>query len=453
MDRIRERFAGRGAADVAGLAGRVGELAHPLEGPGDLDPLLERVGEARCVLLGEASHGTSEYYEWRARISERLILEKGFSFIAVEGDWPDCYEVNRFVKGYPGSGEDVREALGAFERWPTWMWANEEVASLAGWLRRHNDALAEGAEKVGFYGLDVYSLWESMESVMEYLERVDPEALPAARRAYSCFEPYGEDAREYARATAFVPTSCEDEAVGMLSELRGRIAEYRDDPESRMDAEQNALVVRDAERYYRAMVRGGASSWNVRDRHMAETLERLLRHHGPDARAIVWEHNTHIGDARFTDMADHGMVNVGQLVRERRGADDVVLVGFGSHRGSVVAGPEWGATMEVMRVPPARERSWEDVLHRAGEGDRLLVFADDVTGAPREGDGLFEPRDHRAIGVVYRPAYERYGNYVPTVLPRRYDAFVYLDETRALHPLPARPRESGEPPETFPSGE
>jgi len=447
VDRIRERFFGGGTVDTAELTDRVRTVAHALQGAGDLDLLLDRIGDARCVLLGEASHGTSEYYAWRSRISERLIREKGFSFIAVEGDWPDCYVVNRYVKGYPDSGADARQVLGAFERWPTWMWANEEVAGLAGWLRRHNEGVSAG-RRVGFYGLDVYSLWESMDSIIEYLERVDPDAVETARRAYRCFEPYSQDIREYARATAFVPTSCEDEVVGLLSDLRGRIQEYRDDPESRFNAEQNALVVRDAERYYRAMLRGGADSWNVRDRHMAETLERLMRFHGPESKAIVWEHNTHIGDARFTDMADTGMVNVGQLVREQRGTEDVVLVGLGSHRGSVIAGSEWGAPMEEMRVPPARDGSWEDVLHRAGEGDKLLVFDD-----PEQGDGLFEPREHRAIGVVYEPAYERFGNYVPTVLPRRYDAFLYLDETRALHPLGAQPRESGEPPETFPSGE
>ena len=234
----------------------------------------------------------------------------------------------------------------------------------------------------------------------------------------------------------------------MLSELGNRLPKYRDDLESRFNAEQNALVVRDAERYYRAMARGGSSSWNVRDRHMVETLERLMRHHGAGAKAIVWEHNTHIGDARYTDMADVGMVNVGQLVRERRGAEDVVLVGFGSHRGSVIAGREWGAPMERMPVPPAREGSWEDILHRIGEEDKLLVFAE-----AEEESRLLEPRAHRAIGVVYDPAYERYGNYVPTVLPRRYDAFLYVDETQALHPLHTRARESGEPPETFPSGE
>jgi erythromycin esterase len=441
-----ERFRERDTQGVAELAERVRSIAHSLKGTKDLDPLLDRIGDARCVLLGEASHGTSEYYTWRARISERLIREKGFSFIAVEGDWPDCYEVNRYVKGYPGSGTDARELLRVFDRWPTWMWANEEIADLAEWLHGHNDVLPED-ERVGFYGLDVYSLWDSMEAVMEYLERVDPEALETARRAYKCFEPYGEDVRKYARATALVPTSCEDEVVDMLSELSSKLPEYRGDPESRFNAEQNALVTRNAEQYYRAMVGGGSSSWNVRDHHMFETLERLMRHHGPAAKAIVWEHNTHIGDARFTDMVEASMVNVGQLAREQFGAGDVVLVGFGSHRGSVIAGAEWGVPMRRMQVPPAREGSWEDVLHYAGEEDKLLILTEDGL------DELLEPRGHRAIGVVYDPAYERYGNYVPTVLPRRYDAFIYFDETRALRPLHVQPSDDGELPETFPSGE
>ncbi|CAA9408475.1 MAG: Protein-L-isoaspartate O-methyltransferase [uncultured Rubrobacteraceae bacterium] len=234
----------------------------------------------------------------------------------------------------------------------------------------------------------------------------------------------------------------------MLSEPRCRVPEHRKDPEARFDAEQNALVAKDAEAYYRTMVRVGAGSWNVRDRHTVETLERLMRFHGPETKAIVWEHNTHIGDARFTDMADAGMVNVGQLVRERRGEEDVVLVGFCSHRGSVIAGSEWGVPMERLWVPPAREGSWEDVFHRAGEEDKLLVFAD-------AGDDyrLLGPREHRAVGMVYDPTHERYGNYVPSVLPRRYDAFLYLDETRALRPLHMQPREDGELSETFPFGE
>jgi erythromycin esterase len=432
---------------AAVLVEKIRERSQPLRDASDLDLLLDRIGDARCVLLGEASHGTSEYYAWRARLSERLIREKNFSFIAVEGDWPDCYEVNRFVRSLPGSAESERAVLGVFRRWPTWMWANEEVVELVEWLRHHNDALPE-EDRVGFYGLDVYSLWESLEVVVEYLQREHPDAVESARRAYKCFEPYGGSAQEYARATAFVPTSCEEEVVGMLSEIvRGAREHPGGGSEAHFAAEQNALVARNAEAYYRAMILGGASSWNVRDRHMAETLERLMRHHGPEARAIVWEHNTHIGDARFTDMADHGMVNVGQLTREWWGDEDVVLVGFGSHRGSVIAAPEWGAPMQRMRVPPAREGSWEDVLHRAGGEDRLLVFSG------LEGNELLEEHHHRAIGVVYHPDSERYGNYVPTVLPRRYDAFLYLDQTSALHPLRVPHREDGEPPETFPTGE
>jgi erythromycin esterase-like protein len=433
-------------SDTEELVQDVARMALPLEGPADLDPLLERIGEARYVLLGEASHGTSEYYRWRAEISRRLIREKGFSFIAVEGDWPDCYRVNRYVKGYPDSGTDAHEVLFAFARWPTWMWANEEVVELAEWLRRHNAGLA-GERKAGFYGLDVYSLWDSLYAVLGYLRKADPSALPAAVRAFRCFEPYGEDVQEYARATVLVPASCEDEVVTLLRELRRNEPRYAaDGREDYFAAEQNALVVRDAEAYYRAMVRGGPKSWNIRDRHMTETLERLMRHHGPGAKAIVWEHNTHIGDARFTDMADDGMVNVGQLVRERHADDGVVLVGFGSHRGTVIAGREWEAPMEDMPVPPARAGSWEDVLHRAGAEDKLLLF-EGLLGA---GDFLQE-RGHRAIGVVYHPESERFGNYVPTVLPRRYDAFCYIDETRALHPLHPSPA-PGKVPETYPWG-
>jgi erythromycin esterase-like protein len=428
------------------LIQHVARVASPLEGAADLDPLLERIGAARYVLLGEASHGTSEYYQWRARISQRLIREKGFSFIAVEGDWPDCYRVNRYVKGFPDSGTDAREVLDAFVRWPTWMWANQEIVDLAEWLRRHNAGLPKD-RKVGFYGLDVYSLWDSLYAVLGYLRKADPTALPAARRAFLCFEPYGEDVQQYARATVLVPTSCEDEVVALLKELRSKGPQYRaGGREEFFTAEQNALVLKNAEAYYRAMVRGGPESWNIRDQHMTETLERLMRHHGPDAKAIVWEHNTHIGDARYTDMADGGMVNVGRLVRERHTGEGVVLVGFGSHRGSVIAAREWEAPMEQMPVPPGREGSWEDVLHRAGEADKLLLF-DDV----RDADDFLEERGHRAIGVVYHPEYEQFGNYVPTVLPRRYDAFCYIDETNALHPLHLRPALE-KLPETYPWG-
>jgi erythromycin esterase-like protein len=441
------------------LAQQLRRQAQPLSHVQDLDPLLDRIGDARFVLLGEASHGTSEYYTWRAELSKRLIREKGFSFIAVEGDWPDCYRVNRYVKGYAESGARAHDVLHAFERWPTWMWANREVVDLIEWIRRYNDQRrVPDDRKIGFYGLDVYSLWDSMRAVVEYLDRIDPALAAGAKRAYRCFEPYQEDEQEYARATYLVPTSCEDEAVSVLRSLRDRAFEYREDGrEAYFNAEQNALVARNAELYYRTMVRGGPDSWNVRDHHMVDTLDRLMSHHrqvNPDAKAIVWEHNTHIGDARFTNMARGGMVNVGQLVRQSHDEEGVVLVGFGSHRGTVIAGEEWGARMERLRVPEAREGSWEDVMHAAlTEGSTasnagILVFADADDGGIAE---LDEPIAHRAIGVVYDPHHEHWGNYVPTIIPRRYDAFVFIDETHALSPL-HMPVKAQEVPETFPSG-
>jgi erythromycin esterase-like protein len=446
--------------DVERLSEGIRRVARPLASDADLDPLLERIGDARFVLLGEATHGTSEFYTWRTRLTRRLVEEKGFAFVGVEGDWPDCYRVNRWVKGRADDAS-AEEVLHAFDRWPTWMWANREVAELATWMRAHNRRVAD-ERKVGFYGLDVYSLWDSMRGVVEYLERVDPAAARSARRAYSCFDPYHDDEHEYARATALVPTSCEDEAVTMLRALRANAPSYKEDGrEAFFDAEQNALVAKNAELYYRTMIRGGPTSWNVRDHHMVETLERLVGLYDEAlgagrTRAIVWEHNTHIGDARYTDMRRGGMVNVGQIVRELHGErpderDGVVLVGFGTHRGSVIAGEEWGAPMRAMRVPEARAGTWEDALHRAGGGaDRLLVFDDaDDGGVP----GLDRPIDHRAIGVVYDPRREKWGNYVPTIVPRRYDAFLFVDQTRALDPLHMAERaEHDEVAETFPSG-
>jgi erythromycin esterase len=424
----------------------IGRAARPLAGDADLDPLLERIAGARVVLLGEASHGTSEFYTWRHRISARLIAEHGFSFIAVEGDWPDCHRLNRYVKGGVDAEGGARRVLHAFARWPTWMWANEEVVALGEWMRGWNsDQPPE--RRAGFYGLDVYSLFDSMAAVIGYLEDADPAAAARARRAYGCFDPYESDVQDYAMATMLVPTTCEDEAVRMLVELQHRAAELADgDPEAFFNAEQNALVARNAERYYRAMVRGGSASWNVRDTHMVETLERLLDYHGRGAKAIIWEHNTHVGDARATDMARVGMVNVGQLARERWGGE-VAIVGFSSYEGSVIAGAEWGAPMRRVPVPPGREGSWEALLHAAGLGDKLL-FMDDLDEVP----GALEPRGHRAIGVVYNPEHERYGNYVPSVLPYRYDALLHIDRSRAVQPLHMEPHPDAEPPETFPSG-
>jgi erythromycin esterase len=424
-------------------------LARPLRDPGDLDPLLERVGDARVVLLGEASHGTHEYYAWRTAITRRLVEELGFSFVAVEGDWPDCHRVHCAVTLAAPSLEP-QEVLRGYERWPTWMWANEEVADLAGWLRRSN-AERPPEERVGFHGLDVYSLWDSLRAILGYLRDHEPAAVGAALEAFRCFEPYAEDPQEYARATALVPASCEAAVVHVLRTLRE--APPAGDEGAAMDAtfvaEQNARVAAGAEAYYRAMVRGGPESWNVRDTHMADTLDRLLEHYdgrGRPARAVVWEHNTHVGDARFTDMGDAGMVNVGQLARERHGEDDVVIVGFGSHHGSVIAGDSWGAPEQRMPLPPARGGSVEALLHDAVPDATALFVV-----PPAAPDWLVRERPHRAVGVVYRPHAERWGNYVPTVLGRRYDAFCWFDESRALSPL-AGTHAVGHELETFPSG-
>lgn len=430
------------------LVKEVKNIGHPLETLDDLDPLMEYIGDARYVLLGEASHGTSDYYTWRAKLSRRLIEEKGFSFIAVEGDWPDCYEINRYIKGYEDSGDTAAGVLHNFERWPTWMWANWEVAALAEWLRAYNEELPENMQ-AGFYGLDVYSLWESMEEVMGYLEGYAPDAVDAARRAFLCFEPYGRDVQEYARSTALVPQGCEQEVVNLLQEVRNQVRSFPGDREADFNAEQNAFVTAEAERYYRAMVRGGANSWNVRDYHMADTLNRLMDHHekvwGAQPKAIVWEHNTHVGDARYTDMSQSGMINIGELARERYQDEGVVLVGFGSYEGSVIAGSQWGAPMQQMNVPRGKAGSWEQVLHQAGPRNRLLLL-DELRGMA----AAEEWRGHRAIGVVYHPEYE-WGNYVPSLLPRRYDAFLFVDQSEALHPLYLKP-EADKPPETYPWG-
>ncbi|MDI5977859.1 erythromycin esterase family protein [Amycolatopsis magusensis] len=400
-------------------------LAAPLADAGDFDVLVDRVGDARVVMLGEASHGTHEFYRWRALLTQRLIEEKGFSFVAVEGDWPDCDRVDRAVRCL----EEPRAALAAFERWPAWMWANEEVADFCRWLRARNAGLDE-AGRAGFHGLDVYSLWESLREILVHLREHDPAEVPAALAAYRCFEPFGEDGRDYARATRLVPSGCQDEVVDLLVRLRERAAA---DGSEAFRAWQNGEVVAGAERFYRAMLAGGRESWNVRDQHMAHSLDRLLEHYGPGAKAVVWAHNTHVGDARATDMGEDGMVTIGQLARQRYGVDQVVLVGFGTHHGTVVAGASWGAPMRELPVPPGRAGSLEDVLHRSAPARASFVF-------PRSDrpELLTTDLPHRAIGVVYHPERERWGNYVPTVVGDRYDAFLWFDESQAVHPLTAK---------------
>lgn len=423
------------------------EKGYPLKSEGDLQPLFDRIGDARIVMLGEATHGTHEYYTWRAHITKRLVEEKGFNFMAVEGDWPDSYRLNRFIKGYDTNNKSVLKVLEEFNRWPTWMWANWEVVALANWMQQHNKGLSAD-KKIGFYGLDVYSLWESMESIMKYLKKTDPSALKLAEKAYQCFEPYKEnEGSSYARATQFVPDLCQNEVVTLLKEIQNKLPGYNTDYENVFSAEQNAFIAVNAEKYYRAMIAGGSHSWNIRDRHMADTLDRLLKFHGPDSKAIVWEHNTHIGDARATDMVDEGSFNIGELARKEHHDKGVVLVGFGSYQGTVIAAREWEARMQTMKLPEAKKGSWEDLLHKAGKENKLLIM-DDF----KSNDFLMENRiGHRAVGVVYNPKLEHHGNYVPSVLPKRYDAFIYLDETKALHPMHIQP-DGHQMPETYPFG-
>ncbi|MEV6343686.1 erythromycin esterase family protein [Actinoplanes sp. NPDC051851] len=411
-------------------------MAWPLRDPGDLEILIDRVGDARVVMVGEATHGTHEFYAWRGELTKRLIAERGFSFVAVEGDWPDCQRVDAAVRGGPGVPADPRDALVRYDRWPTWMWANEETVDFTRWLRAFNDHTPPD-DRVGFHGLDVYSLWQSMREILTWLREHDPDLVPAALEAYRCFEPFSEDPNAYAWATQFVSATCEDRVVGMLAELRGRD----------FGVWQNAAVVAGAESYYRTMVRGGPDAWNGRDRHMDETLDRLLTRYGPRSRAVVWAHNTHVGDARATDQAGRGELTLGQLARDRLGWDEVLLVGMGAYRGTVVAGPSWGAPAEVMGVPPGRGGSLEEILHLSAPERGLFVFP---AGDARP-DLLTTVLPHRAIGVVYRPERERWGNYVPSVVGDRYDAFLWFDEAHALRPLHTLRVDAREP-ETYPSG-
>ncbi|GGN62639.1 hypothetical protein GCM10010112_21090 [Actinoplanes lobatus] len=411
----------------------VASIARPLRDPGDLEILLDRAAAARVVMIGEATHGTHEFYEWRAELTKRLIAECGYSFVAVEGDWPDCERVNAAVRD---DRADPRDALVRYDRWPTWMWANEETVDFTRWLHARNTRRPPD-DRVGFHGLDVYSLWESMREILTWLREHDPDLVPAALDAYRCFEPYNEDPNAYGWATQFVPVACEDRVVTMLTAVRDRD----------FGLWQNAEVVAGAEGYYRAMVRGGPEAWNIRDRHMDQTLDRLLRRYGPTSKAVVWAHNTHVGDARATDQSQYGEISIGQLARERYGDAQVLLVGFGTYRGTVVAGPGWGQSMEVMGVPGARPGSLEEVLHAAAPPCGLFVFPSE---GPRP-DLLTTVLPHRAIGVVYRAERERWANYVPTVLGERYDAFLWFGETRALRPLHTLRVDVHEP-ETYPSG-
>ncbi len=423
----------------------------------DYDPLLDMIGDARFVLLGEASHGTHEFYRERAQITKRLITEKGFNAVAVEADFPDAQRVNHFVRGM-SSDLDAVDSLGGFQRFPAWMWRNADVLDFIGWLRAHNDSLRHPMAKTGFYGLDLYSLNASMSAVLAYLDKIDPPAAKRARERYSCFSGFGGDTQRYGHEIAMGRgPSCEEEVVSQFVELFSRSAELakldgRVAADAFFNAEQNARLVKNAEHYYRTMYRGDVSSWNLRDRHMTETLIEVEAHlasfYHQTPRIVVWEHNSHVGDARATDMALRGEWNVGQLVRQRH-AGNAVLVGFTTAHGTVTASSDWGGQAERKRVRRPLGGSVEALFHQTGLPDFLLRLREESHVKAL----LREPLLERAIGVIYRPDTERFSHYFHTRLSDQFDAVLHFDETRAVEPLERTALwESGETPETFPSG-
>ncbi|MFP4369608.1 MAG: erythromycin esterase family protein [Bacteroidota bacterium] len=417
----------------------INRLAISFKGNDDLEELIEKAGDKKVVMLGEATHGTHEFYNWRAKITKRLIEEKGFNIIGVEGDWPDCYEINRYIKNYEDSGDNAAQVLKGFNRWPAWMWSNWEIVELTEWLRKYNDGRKH--KKAGFYGLDVYSLWESMDALYDFLKERDPKGAEAAKEAMLCFEPFEREPGDYARSLSFVPEGCEKEVTSLLARIRANRPEYRDG-EYELNVLQNAEVIANAEKYYRAMISGGMNSWNVRDTHMNETISRLIKNN--NEKIIVWAHNTHIGDARATDMKRSGSINIGQLARETFGDENVFLLGLGMYRGTVIAGDSWGAQMKVMNVPESREASFDQIVQSTGNGDCYMIF-DDNTKA------LYNKTEQRAIGVVYNPGQERFGNYVPSVIAQRYDAYMFFDNTEAVYPMQIS-ADSHKEPETYPWG-
>jgi len=435
----------------------VRDSALPLTGASkDYGPLLELIGDARFVLLGEATHGTHEFYRERAQITKRLIIERGFSAVAIEGDWPDAYRVNRYVRA-ESNDADAEEAVEGFQRFPAWMWRNADMLDFIGWMRAYNDSLPEERAKAGVYGLDLYSMHSSIAAVLEYLDKVDPEGAARARHRYSCFEHYGEDPQEYGYAAGLgLSETCERQVIEQLIDLQRRAAEYakRDGRIAADDffyAQQNARLVKNAEEYYRIMFRGRTASWNLRDQHMAETLAELIhffRARRQSPKIVVWAHNSHLGDARATWMGQRGEWNVGQLVRQRYGSSSV-LVGFTTYNGTVTAASTWGGMAERKRVRPALPDSYENLFHEAGMPRFLLR----LRGAAEVAASLRQPMLERAIGVIYLPESERASHYFQASLASQFDAVLHFDQTRAVEPLERKSEWGiGEPAETFPSG-
>ncbi len=428
------------------LSRRIADVAERFESVDDLPlaGLLDRIGDAQLVLIGEASHGTSEFYRARQRITRALIEEKGFDFVAIEGDWPDTARIDHYVRHaeYPPS------EWTAFTRFPTWMWRNEEVRGFVDWLREHNADRAP-ADRVAFHGLDLYSLYSSIAAVLEYLDDVDPEAAAVARERYGCLTPFEPDPAAYARMSLSPGyAGCEIPVVDMLRDLQQRHRQYAEQDGDRfLDAVQNARLVANAEEYYRSMFYGSRSAWNLRDGHMFETLEALLAHHGKGSRGVVWAHNSHVGDARATDMSRRGELNIGQLCRAHFG-DAAYLIGFGTDTGTVAAASNWDEPMEIKTLRPALADSYERLCHETGRAGFLLPLR-------RHGDsqvcqGLAEPRLERAVGVIYRPETERASHYFHAKLPAQFDEYIWIDRSRAVTPLDSREIEGA--PDTYPFG-
>jgi erythromycin esterase-like protein len=410
----------------------------------DLAPLLRRIGDARVVLLGEATHGTAEFYRMRARISRELIERKGFSFIAIEGDWPDAARIDHYVR----HAETPPSEWTAFARFPVWMWRNREVREFVDWLHAYN-ADAEEGRKVAFHGLDLYSLFNSIRSVLSYLDDVDPGAARVARQRYGCLTPWQADPATYGHAALTGSyQSCEGEVVSMLTDLMHKRRTYAEHDGARfLDAVQNARLVANAERYYRTMYYGSRASWNLRDSHMFETLKTLLGFHGPESRAIVWAHNSHVGDSDATEMASRGEYNIGRLCRQEFG-NAAYSIGFGTDTGTVAAATEWDGPMEVKTVRPALADSYERLCHEAGVAQFLLSLRSPMPAALAS--GLGRPRLERAIGVIYRPETELQSHYFQARLPRQFDEYIWFDETAAVTPLDTEELEGM--PDTYPFG-
>lgn len=437
------------------LAAGLAQTVHEITGRSrNYDPLLNLVGDAQIVMLGEATHGTQEFYRERANITRRLITERGFNAVAIEGDWPDAYRINEYAKGE--ALISANEALDGFKRFPTWMWANQEVLQFISWLHDYN-RLQDDESKAGFYGLDLYSMHASMAAVIGYLNRIDPEAAARAKERYACLDHFGVNPQSYAYATAYRGLDdCEEEVVRQLLELRSDAESYlekdgRTASDAYFYATQNARLVKNAEEYYRLMFNRDVSTWNLRDRHMADTVEALVDHLNKvsnRAKVVIWAHNSHVGDARATEMGKRGEFNIGQLLRERYG-DNAVNIGFTTYSGSVTAASDWDEPSQRRRVRIGLPGSYERLMHDVGLPAFLLRFDRNTELI----DQLRQPRLERAIGVVYRPESERVSHYFLASLPNQFNALLHFDETQALEPLDLSEHwQIDEEPETFPFG-